>query len=275
LFDPERGAIVMSKAFSGLGMIGLTCAVVGSSAAQFLGWRSTLLLMALFGAVLWFVLLTKFKETLQSPNPRALHLPSMLTNWRSVVFNRTFLCYSLLSTFSYCCIISFLSGSPFVLIKMLGLSKLEYGACLFFMPICYISGTVYCRRLLRRYGLQSTVKRSAWLTLVPGLAFASFALLGIQNLWSILIPFYMFMVGHGVMQSSGQSGAVSHFPEKAGVASSLNGFIMMLFGFCTMLWLGANLSQTPYPLMYGMAFWCLLLSANAWFVIPKYGKLPE
>lgn len=275
LFEPERGAIVMSKAFSGLGLIALGCALLGSSAAQFLGWRSTLLGMGLFGVVLWFMLLTKFQETLAAPNPLALHVSTMLANWRSILSNRTFLSYSMLSTFSFCALITFLAGSPFVLISMLGLSKLEYGLCLFFMPIFYIGGTFYCRRLLRRYGVQSAVKRAAWLTLVPGLLIGGFAIFDIQNVWVIITPFYLFMVGHGVMQSSGQSGAVAHFPEKAGVASALNGFFMMLFAFCMSLWLGVHLSENAYPLMYGMAFWCLLLSALAWFVIPKFGKLPS
>ncbi len=274
LFAPERGAIVMSKAFTGLGFIALACAVIGSFAAQYLGWRSTLLGMGLFGCMLWFMLFIKFEETLNTPNPLALHLPTMLQNWRSILSHRAFLSYSMLSTFSFCALISFLAGSPFVLIQMLGLSKLQYGICLFFMPVFYIAGTFYCRRLLRRYGVQSAVKRAAWLTLVPGLLIGGFAIAEQQNLWVIMIPFYLFMVGHGVMQSSGQTGAVAHFPEKAGVASALNGFFMMLFAFFMSLWLGAHLSENAYPLMFGMAFWCVLLSVLAWFAIPKFGRLP-
>lgn len=273
LFEPEQGAIVMSKAFSGLGLIALGCALLGSSSAHFLGWRSTLLGMGVFGTILWLLIIAKFKETLTTPNPMALHPATLFANWQAILSNRAFLSYSMLCTFSFCALITFLAGSPFVLIGMLGLSKLQYGLCLFLMPIFYIAGTFYCRSLMRRYGLQSAVKRAAWLTFVPALVIGTFALFEIQNLWAIIIPFYLFMIGHGVMQSSGQSGAVAPFPEKAGVASALNGFFMMLFAFGTSLWLGAYLTNTAYPLMYGMAFWCLLLSTLAWFAIPKFGRL--
>ena len=275
LFAPERGAMVMSKAFTGLGFIALGCAVIGSAASQYLGWRSTLALMGLFGLALWIMLAMRFQETLAARNPHALQWRTLVGNWLAILSHPAFLTYSMLSTFTFCSMINFLAGSSFVFIKMLGLSKLQYGLCLFFMPISYISGTFYCRYLLKRYGLQRAVKRAVWLTLVPGLALGTFAALGIQTLPSLLAPFYLYMVGHGVMQSSGQSGAVAHFPEKAGVASALNGFLMMASGFATSLWLGAHLVDTAAPMMYGMAFFAMMVSAVAWFVVPRFGKLPK
>ena len=274
LFAPERGAIVMSKAFTGLGFIALASAVLGSVTAEFLGWRSTLALMGAFGLVLWVMLLMRFQETLAARNPKALEWRALYANWVSILSHPAFLSYSMLSAFTFCAMINFLAGSPFVFIKMLGLSKLQYGLCLFFMPISYISGTFYCRYLLRRYGVQKAVKRATWLTLVPGLALFTFVTLGIQTIASLLAPLYLFMLGHGVMQSCGQTGAVAHFPEKAGVASALNGFLMMASGFATSLWLGANLVDTAAPMMYGMGFFAINVSVVAWFVVPKFGKLP-
>lgn len=274
LFAPERGAIVMSKAFTGLGFIALASAVLGSVTAEFLGWRSTLALMGAFGLVLWVMLLMRFQETLAARNPKALEWRALYANWLSILSHPAFLSYSMLSAFTFCAMINFLAGSPFVFIKMLGLSKLQYGLCLFFMPVSYISGTFYCRYLLRRYGVQKAVKRATWFTLVPGLTLFTFATLGIQTIASLLAPLYLFMLGHGVMQSCGQTGAVAHFPEKAGVASALNGFLMMASGFATSLWLGANLVDTAAPMMYGMAFFAISVSAVAYFVVPKFGKLP-
>ncbi len=275
LFAPEQGAIVMSKAFSGLGFIALSCALVGSVSSEFLGWRSTLFLMGVFGAVLLTLLLLKFQETLEFKNLQALEPKRMLGNWRSIASHPAFLSYSMLSVCSFCSMINFLAGSPFVFIKMLGFSKLQYGMCLFFMPIAYISGTFYCRYLLRKHGVQRAVKRATWLTLLPGLALVTFATLGIQTVWSLLAPFYLFMVGHGVMQSSGQTGAVAHFPSMAGVASAMNGFLMMAFGFATSLWLGAHLVNSAAPMMFGMAFFAINVSIVAWFVVPRFGRLPN
>jgi MFS transporter, DHA1 family, multidrug resistance protein len=274
LFEPERGALVMSKAFSGLGVLALACALIGSALAQYLGWRWTLAGMSVYGAVVWLLLHRYFRETLTTRNASALHWRVIFGNWRSILSHRGFLAYALLSTFSFCALITFLAGSPFVLINMLGLSKLQFGLCLFCMPIFYITGTFYCRRLLRRHGLQRAVQRAAWLAFLPGAALAVQSLLQIQNLWGILAPFYIFMLAHGVMQSCGQSGAVAYFPTSAGVASALNGFLMMALAFCMSLWLGARLSENATAMTQGISFWCLLLSGMAWFVVPRFGKLP-
>jgi MFS transporter, DHA1 family, multidrug resistance protein len=268
-------AMVMSKAFTGLGFIALASAALGSVAAEFLGWRSTLVLMALFGLVLWIMLFMRFQETIVARNLKALKWRTLGSNWLTILSHPAFLTYSMLSAFSFCSMINFLAGSSFVFIKMLGLSKLQYGLCLFFMPISYITGTFYCRYLLKRYGLQRAVKRATWLTLVPGLLLGTFIALGVQTVWSLLAPFYMFMVGHGVMQSSGQTGSVAHFPSMAGTASALNGFLMMLLGFATTLWLGAHLVDNAVPMMAGMAFFAVMVSLVAWFVVPKFGKLPK
>jgi MFS transporter, DHA1 family, multidrug resistance protein len=97
------------------------------------------------------------------------------------------------------------------------------------MPAFYISGTIYCRRLLRRYGLQEATKRAAWMILLAGLAISGLAQAGVLTLWAIMLPFYLFIFAHGVMQSCGQSGSVAHFPHMAGTAAAFNGFLMMVF----------------------------------------------
>jgi ABC-type uncharacterized transport system fused permease/ATPase subunit len=60
----------------------------------------------------------------------------------------------------------------------------------------------------------------------------------------------------------------------AGVASAMNGFLMMAFGFATSLWLGARLALSATPMMYGMAFYAVMASFVAWFIVPRFGKLP-
>jgi hypothetical protein len=51
--------------------------------------------------------------------------------------------------------------------------------------------------------------------------------------------------------------------------------LMMALGFATTLWLGAHLVDTAAPMMAGMAFFAVMVSLVAWFVVPKFGKLPK
>ena len=160
-------------------------------------------------------------------------------------------------------------------IKVLGLSKTQYGLVMACMSLIYISGTFMCRRLLTRYSVQRTVWLASWLTLSGGVLLAGLAASGVQTLWAMLVPLTLCMLGHGVHQSCGQSGSASAFPQAAGAAAALAGFMMMLAAFGMGAWLGANIDGSTRPLAYGVAFWAALLALVAWILVQRYGQQPQ
>src|SRR5690606_1838589 len=94
--------------------------------------------------------------------------------------------------------------------------------------VAYFAGTFLCRSLLGRFGLPRTVAIAGGLSLAGGSLLAAVAFAGWHQPWALMLPFYLFMLGHGIHQPCGQSGAVGPFPQAAGVASALNGLMMML-----------------------------------------------
>ena len=85
-------------------------------------------------------------------------------------------------------------------------------------------------------------------------------------------PFYLFMVGHGIHQPCGQSGAVGPFPQAAGAASALNGFLMMLAAFAVGSWLGVNMDGTVLPMTQGVWFWSVGVSLTAWTLVQRHDR---
>jgi DHA1 family bicyclomycin/chloramphenicol resistance-like MFS transporter len=85
------------------------------------------------------------------------------------------------------------------------------------------------------------------------------------------------MLAHGVHQPCGQSGSVSPFPQAAGAASALSGFLMMVAAFGVGSWLGVQLAQdhTVMPLTQGLGLWSVLIATAAWTVVRRYGQLPR
>ena len=123
-----------------------------------------------------------------------------------------------------------LAGSSFVFIDVLGVAaprlrrdpRLDVGRL--------HRRHVLCRRLLPRHGLRGAVRRGAWFTLAGGLGMAGLSLAGVHTVWAILLPQYLYAIGHGMHQPCGQTGAIGPFPEKAGTAASLSGFAMTALG---------------------------------------------
>lgn len=278
LYAPVEGARIMSKGLTGLGVIACASAPLGGLVAEYLGWRMALLVLAVFGAATLLVLALRFEETLHRRNPDALQPGTLVRTWWQIVQHPTFWAFTLLSTASYSGLFTFLAASPFVFIQVLGLSKPAYGLVMFTMSLSYIVGTLICRRLLPRLGVRRTVALAGACTVTAGTLMGGLALAGVQHVMAIMVPFYLFMLAHGVHQPCGQSGAVGPFPHAAGAASALSGFLMMVAAFFMGGWLGRSLANvadgagTVLPLTNGIWFWSVVIAGIAWTLVQRHGK---
>lgn len=278
LYAPAEGARIMSKGLTGLGVIACASAPLGGLLSEFLGWRTALGALAVFGAGTLAVLAWRFEETLAQKNPHALQPRTLVRTWWQILRHPTFWAYTLLATTSYGGLFTFLAASSFVFIQVLGLSKPAYGLAMFTMSLSYIVGTFVCRRLLPVLGVRRTVAVAGACTLLAGTSMGVLAWAGVQHVAAIMLPFYLFMLAHGVHQPCGQSGAVGPFPQAAGAASAMSGFLMMVAAFAMGGWLGHSLAGvgqgngSVLPLTNGIWFWSVLISATAWTLVQRFGE---
>ncbi|WP_418315373.1 multidrug effflux MFS transporter [Piscinibacter sakaiensis] len=272
LYGPAEGASMMARALSGLGLFALASPIIGGAIAQWSSWRVALLMTALFGAATLVFVARRFPETIPVTNPHATRLAPMVGNWRQVLAHPTFRAWAALSATTFAGLFLILAGSSFVYIGVLGISRLEYGLLMAAGSVSYIAGTLACRRWLHRHGLLATVKRGAWVSLAGGVGMAAFALAGVYTVWAVFLPQCLFGFGHGIHQPCSQVGALAPFPDKAGAASAMSGFLMMLTAFVAGLWLGENLDGTPLPLGLGVGFFCVLLFVVVRTMVVRHGE---
>lgn len=278
LYAPTDGARMMSKGLSGLGVFACISAPLGGLLSDWMGWRAALGVLAVFGAIALTMLVLRFEETLKTPNPQALRLGGMVTAWRGILGHPTFWTYALLAATSYGGLFTFLATSSFVFINALGLSKTQYGLLMFSMSLVYLTGTVICRRLILRLGVRRTVGVAGVFTLTGGSLMGLSGLMGWHNTWAIMLPYYLFIMAHGVHQPCGQSGAVSPFPLTAGTASALSGFLITMVAFLMGQWLGSRMpvgvsEATVLAMTNGLWFWSVVIASVAWWLVPRYGEL--
>jgi DHA1 family bicyclomycin/chloramphenicol resistance-like MFS transporter len=272
LYPPREGARVISRALGGLGVIAMLSPIVGGVLVQWISWHAALLVLALFGAgTLAFVAL-RFEETIPNVDPHAMRLAQLWRNWCSVLADRCFRAWTALMCLSFAGLFCLLAGSSFVFIEVLGVSRVAYGIIIATNSVAYVAGTWLCRRLLRGHGLRGTVRIGARLSLAGGLGMAGLSLIGVQGVWAIMLPQYLFAMGHGIHQSCGQAGAVGPFPEKAGSAAALAGFLMMLTAFGVGLGLGKGLNGTVYPVTLGVGAISIALAWTAWTLVQRDGE---
>lgn len=276
LFAPVQGAHVMSQALTGLGIIACACAPLGGLLTDGMGWRMALLSLAVYGAVTFALLAWRFEETLAQPDPQALHFGPLLRANLEILRHPTFLTWCALSSASYLGLFTFLASSSFVFIQNMAYSKTAYGLLMLSMSLSYIVGTFGCRWMLRRTSVQRTVGVAAIFTLTGGVSMVALAYAGQGQdwfgAWAVMVPMYIFMIGHGVHQPCGQSGAVAPFPHRAGTASALNGFLMMLGAFFMGGWLSTHLDEPVFALAHGLLLWALIITVLAWTRVQRLGR---
>ena len=223
LYAPTQGARVMSKALSGLGVIAFVSAPLGGLLTEAFNWRFALLAVAICAAAGLGLIAWRFEESLQRKNPAALQTGTLLSTWAIILRHPTFLAFSALSTTSYSGLFTLLAASSFVFMNVLGLSKAQYGGLMALNSLGYIGGTFLCRYWMARFGVRRSVKLAGMLSLIGGTSMAVLSLAGIQNVWAIMVPQMLFVIGHGIHQPCSQSGTVGPFPQAAGAASAMNG----------------------------------------------------
>ena len=272
LYAPIEGAKTMSQALTGLGLMACLSAPVGSLLAEFLGWRSTLAVLAAFGMGCIVLMQSRFRETLPCKRPEATQWLPLLQTWIEILSNRTFQAYALLVMGAFGALFTFLSSSAFVLMEVLGLGRLEYGLVMFSLSVSYILGTLLCRRLLLHWGPLKTIRAGAWMSLTGGTLMFALNRWEYSSVFSLLLPFFLIMVAHGIHQPISQSGAVAPFPMAAGAASALSGFLMMLVAFAIGHWMGTHLDGSVFPLIGGELFWSLWIAITGLVVVQRQAQ---
>ena len=273
LYAPAEGARVMARALSGLGVIALCSPLLGGLMSSVLGWRWVLAVLALFGAITWVLIALRFEETLRQPNPQALQFKPLVANWLLVLRNPTFLCWAGLLAASYAALFTYLAASSFVFLKVYGVTQAHYGLAMASISGSFILGTVVCRHIVPRFGLQGAVRRASVLTALAGCVMGLLALAGVHTWWAFLLPMQLFLFAHGIHQPCSQTGAVAPFPHMAGVASALSGFLLTVAAFGIGAWLGWRIDGTVFPMVNGVWFWSVVIAVLGLTAVQKYGAV--
>ena len=263
-FEPAAGARALALASTLLAIGPMAGPIVGSILEVRYGFRAAFLLIAALGALLLAVAARSLPETLARPDPAALNPRTLVAGYGKVLRSPVFLAYTTVGAAMYGGLFAFISGSSFVLIRVLDVPTVWFGACFAFVVIGYLLGTIACRRLLRRLHLARTVLAGTLLAALAGCAGAALALAGVRHAAALLVPAFGFFLAHGIVFPCAQSGATASFGDRAGAAAGLFGALIMAIAVAIGTWIGVSHDGTPRPLTATLAVAGLVALAVAW-----------
>lgn len=247
-YAPEHSVRIVAKASTWLSLAPICGPIIGSYLQVAFGWRAAFAVLTLFSAAILTLSVFRLPETNLHRDPRATELSGLLANYRIVLGSREFWAHALPGALSFGAIFSFISGSSFVLIRVLHVPTEWFGYCFAFGVSGYMIGTLVCRRLLSSLGPIRTLRLGSAISLVTGTLFLAAASAGLAH-WSLMLAVMFLTMGvHGINFPIAQSGAVSPFPQQAGTAAGLMGALYMTVALIVGTVVGATHNGTLYPL---------------------------
>jgi DHA1 family bicyclomycin/chloramphenicol resistance-like MFS transporter len=263
VYTPTEGAHVIARASSLLAVAPILGPILGGYLQVTFGWRAAFFALTAFGLVVGLAVWRLLGETNAHKDPHATRPRGLAANYGRILRAPAFWAYAVPGALSYGSIFVFISGSSFVLIRVLGVPTEYYGYCFAFGVVGYLSGTLLCRRLLRRFGVDRTLGYGAVLAAAAGIAFLALVLGGLHHWATVVGAQFLVMLAHGINFPCVQAGAVAPFSRQAGAAAGLLGFLVMAFAFPLGGWVGASHDGTVYPLAYTSAAIGISLMASA------------
>jgi len=238
LFEQQHGTHVMTVAMSALASMTMLVPVAGAGLTEALGWRSTLLAMALFGLGSLALVAWRVPETARTLRPDALRLAPLFVVYAQITRHPTFRSWTLLNAFGYAANFGFFSSSAYLFIETFGVSRVTFGLVIGGASVSYLAGTFLCRRWIAGSGIVSTVRRAGWLALVAAAAFLLPELAHTHDAATLTGALWLMLLAYGIYQPCGHVGMATPFPLQAGAASALGGFIFAVAAFASGTWMG-------------------------------------
>lgn len=267
LFDREQLGKMMADILFVTALAAIMFPIIGGQIAQHLPWQWLFWAMTLFGALVFLLFTFFYQETIEQRNPKALWPSYLLVNWLATVRNPVFVRYVLCSSFSMAGFGAFLGTSPTVLRGAFGVSAVTYGFLFSIIAGFFLVATFIGGRFLLAIGQQRIIAIGVLIMLVGGIVLTALAIIDIRQPLAVIMPSAFFVLGLGLVFPQTNSLALQPFPQSAGTAASLMGFITNLFMAGVIIVLAAMTHTTALNLAVAILLSGFLSCVTYFFII--------
>ena len=258
LFDRERAAKMLAYVMTMYGIAPIVGPIIGAHLTVAAGWRAIYWVLAAFGVVALVAAWRALGETIPARRLDAIRPGPLARTYARVLGDRVFVGYMFMLSACFCGLFAFLTASATSLIGHIGVSVEGYGYLFAGCMAAYMSGAWLSGRLVGRRSLHVMIVTGGATMPVAGIAMAGLALAGVDAAAAIVVPMAVFMFAFAFIVPAGQAAAMSIFPEIAGAASSMLGFVQLSLSALTGVAIGhfADGTQVPMAVAIGIVSVC-------------------
>ena len=223
--------------------------IVGGALTDNVGWRASLWLAFVVGAMVTIIAFRIVRET-HYENRMPLAPINLARNYTALFGSLEFTGYVLHTSFAAGTFFAFMAAAPYLMVDVLGRPALEFSLWFALLTFTFMGANLAAGRISARIGLDRMVLLGSLLSLSGGVLFlVILTLFGLTPL-TLFLPNALVGAGQGISMPNAQAGAINLSPKMAGTASGLLAFATMGMGAAFSQIVGELADGTAVPLAW-------------------------
>jgi DHA1 family bicyclomycin/chloramphenicol resistance-like MFS transporter len=249
LYEGEKSARVLAA----IGMVMAIAPAFGPTVGGFIavgfGWRTVFGVLTALGLLSYALVYLSLDETLPAERRRKLRLGRTLGRYISLTVDRRFLAPGLVVGLGMGGLGAYLAGAPFVFIRLLDIPPYVFGMFSMLNVGSFALGSAIASRLTGRlFDVRAMTVIGAAICAAGGVLLVVSMSAGLFSVTGILAPMVVYFIGMGLALPNAMAEAINRYPDDAGLASALLGFLQFGGWAVASLAVAAWGTGSPMPL---------------------------
>lgn len=226
LFVGEQSARIMNLVGIILAIGPAVSPTLGGLILEFFGWHQIFVAMAAFGMAVAATAIFAMRETV-TRDPSRIRPLALAGSYWMLLTSRQFMTASLTNAGGPGALYALATMLPFVMMNRIGLSPTQFGLAMLMQTMSFLGGSLVMRFLMRHHRADRMTPIGLTLIAMASIALAVLMRVAEPGFFTVMAPVAFYAAGIGFIMSPMTTAALAPFPQIAGAASALFGFMQM------------------------------------------------
>jgi DHA1 family bicyclomycin/chloramphenicol resistance-like MFS transporter len=255
LFSGREVARALSMMMTVFGVAPIIAPTIGGLIVATLGWRFVFGVLAMIGMFVLIAIKEVLHETKEADPSISLRPKNVTLDYLKVFRERQFVIYILAGAAGSGSLFSYITGSPFVYINLLGFTATQFGWMFGMNALAVVVGNQVNRVLLRKYDSAQILPVVTALQSATGILLLTGSLLGFLPKMAFVSLMVLFLFCFGFINPNSAALALQPFSRNVGSASAIMGSTIMISGALASGLVSYFHNRTAVPMTLMMAFY--------------------
>lgn len=253
LYTGARAGRELSRMGAIMSFAPVLAPLIGGIVQAWFGWRANFIIIVAVGMATIAITWRSLPETLPHRPVAPIAISGAIRSSATIASNRVFWANLGIVALSYAGLFAWISGSPFVLQNLYGLSAFEFSIAFAIACIGSLVSAAVAASLVMRIGMDCVIGLGTFALGAGGVAMVASLACGLPPVTSFVLAMALYNAGLMFAMPQAIACAMMPFPDRAGAASSLIGFVQQISAAMLGAVVGHMLGQSAWPLAATLA----------------------